>query len=250
MRKVVALTSAELRLLLRNKTAAVTAVGLPIVLGVFWAFTIGGGRDGTPIQAALVVTLQLAVVLSMGIYVTSTVAIVTRRHTKVLKRMRTTGLSDTGLLTATVLPSVIVALGQLVLFAIVDALMGLPAPSNPLPLVLAVLGGVALTVTAALATTIVTANPERAQITTLPLTFVMLGAGVAMVTVPPDGWWRLLVALPGAAISELTRLAYLGGLWEAESGLRAVLPALVALIAWPAVFARATQRRFRWDDRG
>lgn len=248
MNKVIALALSELRLLLRNKTAAVTTIVLPIALGLFWAWTMGGSSH--LVQTALVLNLQIAIVLAMGIYVTSTVAIVTRRHTKVLKRLRTSGLSDAGLLIGIILPSVVVALVQLVLFAVIDVLADIPLPIDALPVIFAVVGGIVLSIAAALATTIVTANPERAQITTLPLTFLLLGAGIVMLMLPDDGWWRLLVALPGAAVGELVRLSYFGGTWDVSSfGLPAALPALIALVAWPVVFAIAARRRFRWDDR-
>ncbi len=50
-------------------------------------------------------------------------------------------------------------------------------PVDPVPLVLAVVDGLALVVTAARTTTIGTPSPERAQIPILPLTSVLPGAG-------------------------------------------------------------------------
>lgn len=247
--KVLVLAATELRLLLRNKTVAFTSIGTPLALGVFWVFTIGDASQ-EPLLAGVVVALQLAVVLGMGVYVASTLTVVARRDAKVLKRLRTSDISDTGLLVATVAPAVAVGILQLVIFAVVNLGAGIPLPVDPLPLVLALLGGLALCVLAALATAVVTPSPERAQITTLPLTFVLLGAGIALVVIPAQGWWRALVAVPGAAIGDLTRLAYTGGAWEAGvGGVPAVLPALVALVAWPVIFAALTRNRFRWDPR-
>jgi ABC-2 type transport system permease protein len=246
--RVLALTATEVRLVLRNRTVAVSAIVVPLGLGLFWSFTFGTGGD--PASFAVVLALQLAVVLSMGIYVTATLTLVARRHARVLKRMRTSGMSDRGLLLATVAPSVVLGLAQLVVFAVINAATGAPLPVDPVPLVLAVLGGLALVVTAALATTIVTQSPERAQITTLPLTFVLLGAAIVLAIAPLDGWWQALVAVPGAAIGQLAQLTMTGATWAPGAlGLPAAVPALVALVVWPVVFGVLAMRRFRWDPR-
>lgn len=127
---------------------------------------------------------------------------------------------------------------------------GAPLPSNLLPLVLAVLGGLALVVTATLATSVVTPSPERAQITTLPLMFVMLGVGVVGAIAPGQGWWSVLMVVPGAAVGDLAQLAMTGGSWSAvTAGLPAILPPLVALEVWPVVFWVLAARGFRWDPR-
>ncbi|MCO1655399.1 ABC transporter permease [Pseudonocardia humida] len=250
--KVLALAMSETRLMLRNRTVAVSALFIPLVMGAFFAysFTSNGGEDPSPFVFALVVASQLAIVVGMTVYVTTTITVVARRHTRVLKRMRTSGISDTGLLAATIAPTVVVGLLQLVLFVPFNAYMGVPVPADPLALALAALGGLALSVTAALATTVVTATPERAQITTLPLVFLILGASIALAVIPADGWWQLLALVPGAAIGELAGYGLLGGAWGAGvAGLPAVLPALVALVVWPVVFGVLAKRSFRWDPR-
>jgi ABC-2 type transport system permease protein len=246
--RALALATTETRLILRNRTVAVSSVVLPVALGVFWGFQFGSGGD--PARQAVSITLQLAVALTMGLYLTATQTLVSRRHSRVFKRMRTSGLSDRGLLAATVTPSVVLALFQLVVFAVVNLVTGTPLPTDPLPLVLAVLGGVALVVAAALATSVVTPSPERAQITTLPLMFLMLGVGVVASIAPAHGWWSVLMVVPGAAMGDLTQLAMTGGSWGAgAAGLPAILPSLVALVVWPAVFGMFAARRFRWDPR-
>lgn len=246
--KVLALAATEIKLVLRNRTTAVASVAIPIALGLFWVLTFDAGSD--PRLWATVAALQLAVVLAMGVYVTSTQTVVARRHNRVLKRMRTSGISDTGLLVATVAPSLAIALVQLLIFTTANAIAGAPLPVDPLPLALGLLGGLALCVTAALATTVVTPSPERSQITTLPLTFVLLGGVVVLSIAPLTGWWQALVALPGAAIGQLAQLGFAGGTWSAGlGGLPALLPAVVALLVWPVVFGVLAKRRFRWDPR-
>lgn len=241
--KITALAGTELRLVVRNRTLAVSALLVPLALGVFWAFSFGRRPEVWP----MVVSLQAAVTLGMGLYVTGTQTIVARRHSRVLQRMRTSGISDGGLLLATLTPALVVALVQLVLFAVIDVVIGGPLPSNPVALVAAVVAGIVLMVGAALGTSVLTPTPERAQITTLPMVFLMLGAAIAMAVVPATGWLQALLVVPGAGVGMLVRLAF-GG----EVGLGAGLGTLVAtlsLLVWGGVFGRIAARRFRWDPR-
>lgn len=242
VQKYLALAGAEVRLVMRNRTMAVSTLLVPVALGVFWAFSFGGGPDVWP----MVVALQAAVTLGMGLYLTAT-QVVARRHTRVLTRMRTSGISDPGLLAATLTPAIAIALIQIVIFAVIDLVMGVVAPVNPLALVAAIVAGTALMVTAALATSVFTPSPERAQITTLPLVFVMLGGAIAMAVIPAQGWLQALLLVPGAGVGTLVRLAF-GG----EIGMGAVtgtIVATVALLAWAGIFARVAQQKFRWDPR-
>lgn len=244
--RALALAGWELRLVLRNKTVAVSSILIPIGLGLLWAFTF----DHSPRLTPMVLALQVAVVLGMGVYVTATQTAVARRHDRVLTRMRTSGMSDGALLTATVAPAVVIGVVQLAVFTVINGVTGIPLPADPVVLVLGVLGGLALAVPAALATTIVTRSPERAQITTLPLTFLLLGAAIAAAVLPAEGWLRALVAVPGAAVGDLVRLGVTGEAWAAGVlGLPQAVPALVASVVWPVVFVVLTRRGFRWDER-
>jgi ABC-2 type transport system permease protein len=246
--RVLALASTEVQLILRNRTVAVSSIVVPLALGVFWAFTFNSGGD--PAMQAVVVALQLAVALGMGVYVTATQTVVARRHASVLKRLRTSGLSDGGLLAATVAPSVVLGLFQLLVFAAINVATGAPPPMDYLPLALAVVGGLALVVTAALATSVVTPSPERSQITTLPLTFVLLGSGIFLAIADLANWWQAFLLVPGGAIGQLSKLALEGSTWAPGlAGLPAVLPSIVAIVVWPIVFGMLAMRRFRWDSR-
>lgn len=248
--RVLALASAEAKLVLPNRTVAVSSIILPLALGVFWAFSCGG-QDGLPSAGAITTALQLGVVLSMGVYVTATQTLVARRHSGVLKRMRTTGLSDRGLLVATVAPSILLGFVQLVIFAVFDAVTATAVPVDAVPLVLAVVGGIVLVVTAALATSVVTPSPERSQITTLPLTFVLLGGAVATSVIPLSiAPFQALALVPGAAVGQLVQLSMTGETWTPGfAGIPLVVPALVGLVLWSVVFARLALGKFRWEPR-
>ncbi|OLT10138.1 hypothetical protein BJF78_29180 [Pseudonocardia sp. CNS-139] len=238
--RVLALTAAELRLLLRNRTVAVSALVVPLMFGLLFALI---SPDGDALVDGSVAARQLVIVLGMSVYVTATQTVVSRRHARVLKRFRTSALSDTGLLVAVLAPAVVIGLGQLVVIAVIDVLSGFSAPVAPLALLAAVAGGLLLCVPAALATSAVTPSPERAQITTLPLTFVLLAAGVVVPLLPPDGPLQLLLAVPGSAIGALATTAFTGQMWGSP------LFSVAALLVWPAVFAWLAARRFRWDAR-
>lgn len=247
--RVLALGAAEVRLLLRNRTAAISSLFLPIAFGAFFAFTFDTGEGGPGIWATIA-ALQLVLTFTMGVYITITQTVVARRQTRVLKRMRTSSLSDAGVLTATTGPAVAIALVHLALYAVINSLLGAPFPEDVVPLALAVVGGLAVCVTAGFVTTIVTPSPERAQITTLPLFFVMFAAAFVVPVVAVDSWWQALVLVPGAPIGLLTQLAFTGGTWAPGLlGLPAALPGILSLVAWTAAFTVLAQRRFRWDPR-
>jgi ABC-2 type transport system permease protein len=245
--RVLALAGAEVTLLVRNRTAAISSLFLPIALGAFFAFTLGPGADG---PWGTIVALQLVLTFTMGVYITITTAVVSRRQTRVLKRLRTSGLSDLGVLLAVTGPGVAIALLHLVLYLVIDVLLGMPLALDPVPLLLAVIGGFALCVTAGFATANVTPTPERAQITTLPLFFVMFAAAFALPLVPAGSPFQAVVLVPGAPLGQLTQLAFAGGTWAPGLlGLPAVLPGVLSLVLWTVVFAVLARRNLRWDPR-
>lgn len=83
----------------------------------------------------------------------------------------------------------------------------------------------------------------------MPLAFVLLGGAIALTQIDSETLRQALVAVPGTAIGQLSRLAFDGDAWKSSAaGLPAVLPALAALLAWPAVFAAVARNRLRWDQ--
>lgn len=239
--RALALAGVETRLVLRNRTLLVSSLIVPLFLGVFWILTFN--RDG----ASAVLALQVAVAFGMGLYVSATQTLVARRQSKVLKRLRTTGLTDGGLLAAVIAPSAVIAFAQLVVFAVIDVAIGLPIATDPLALAFVVVGGSALVLGAAIATAVITPSAERAQITTLPLTFLLLGAAIAMSFLPTEGWFRAVLVVPGAGLGVLARYAVEGGMW-ADGVLTGLLP-IVATLLWAVVLTRFARERFRWDPR-
>ncbi|WP_157182988.1 hypothetical protein [Sciscionella marina] len=241
-----ALAATELRVLWRNRTALFTAGLLPLALGVFWLFAY---PRQTPGQWATVIALQLAVVVGMSLYLTATSTIVARRCHLVLNRLRTGELSDSALLAGLLAPSVVTALAQLIVLGTADILAGAPAPADPSALALAVLAGLSLAGTAALATTLITPSPERSNVTGLPLVFVLIIGAVVLTLDTTGSLPHILMAIPGTTIGRFAALAYHGNTWApGTGGVPAALPAVAALIFWPIMFAALTRKRFRWDQ--
>lgn len=242
-----AVASSEVKVLWRNRTAAVTAVGVPLVMAVFFVVFTGASGDGA---WGLAASLQLIMVLAFGLYVTSAQTVVSRRHFLVLKRLRTTEASDTAILVGVAAPALILAVLESVCVVVIDAVGGAPAPANPLAPVLAVLLGIPLYFTAAMATTVITGSPERAQVTTLPLSLLgMAGAGVLPV-LGTSPLTQALTAVPGAGVPQLVALGFAGDAWHAgPGGIPDALPAVVSLLAWTAIFGLLAARHFRWDPR-
>jgi ABC-2 type transport system permease protein len=247
MNRFLVLTGTELRLVVRNRTAAVTAILVPVALGILWARTI---PNSVPHKWATVVSLQLAVVFAMSIYIAATGRLVIHRQNQVLKRLRTTGMTDATILAGTVAPSAVVGLAQLVAFAVVDTASGMGMPDQPEILAIALLGGLATIVTAALVTASITTTPERAQITTMPLTFVLLGGSAAVGALSSDALRAGLSLVPGLSIGTLTQLAFSGRVWsEKFAGVPLSLIATFTIVLWPIVFGLLAAKRFQWEQR-
>jgi hypothetical protein len=127
LNKVLALAATEVVLVLRNKTVAVSSVVLPVAPGVFWVFTFPHGGPGDVGNGRRAAARRR---LAMTVYVTATQTVVARRHRRVLTRLRTSGVSDTGVLVATVAPGVAIGLVQLAVFAVINAVAGARARAD------------------------------------------------------------------------------------------------------------------------
>lgn len=248
---VLALGLTEVKLLVRNRTAAFSALLMPALFGVFFAFQFSGNADGAGWNPwGLILALQLAFTFGLTVYATITQTVVGRRQSGVLKRLRTSSLTDNGILAALTGPALAVTAVHLVVFLVANPLLGAPAPADVLSLVLAVVAGLTLNVAAAYATAIVTSTAERAQITTMPLFMLAMGAGAACAAIPTDTPFALFTLLPGGAVGSFAGFAMDGGAFATGFlGLPAIVLPLVSLIAWPIVFAMLTRPRFKWDPR-
>ncbi|WP_033817890.1 ABC transporter permease [Kitasatospora sp. MBT63] len=257
--RLLALGRAEATLLLRNRTALLTALGLPVLLVAGVREVLRQQASTTPgldLNAALV-TGVTGIVLLFVVYYNLTAAYVARRGELVLKRLRTGEARDLEILAGTALPSVLLALVQCAALGVAGAaLLDLPVPVNPL-LALAGLGlsVVLLTGLAALSSAY-TRTVESAGITTLPvLMTAQFGSGLMFpLEVMPDQLAGLCRALPTTPAFLLLRIGWFGtggsapatgfaGSWGAGA------PQLGLAVCWAAAVWWAARHRFRWEPR-
>ncbi|MDV6011492.1 ABC transporter permease [Haloechinothrix sp. LS1_15] len=252
--RLAALARAEFTLLRRNKLLMVNAFVIPLLPIALLIPARSGGR--VPQEAAVIaLALLVLVLLLFVVYYNLLSSYVARREELVLKRLRTGECSDAEILLGTALPAVTVALGMVLLMSLVGTLaLGLPAPENPIVLLLAVLGGAAVFTSLALITTTFTKNSEAAQITSLPV------IGISVLGLPwvadalPQSVGEVVPYLPLAPVAELTMLGWLGltpggdRVAFAEIFQLAWQPALV-MLAWLVLGAMVAHRYFRWEPR-
>ncbi|MGY1696353.1 MULTISPECIES: ABC transporter permease [unclassified Geodermatophilus] len=254
LRRVRALAAAETRLLLRNRTAVVNSVLLPLFLVAVVPAAGLGGDD--PLGPSLAVT-SVAVTLVFLTYYNLVTTYVARREELVLQRMRSGELTPGEVLLGTAAPTLLVTLVQVALVLAGTAVIGeWAAPTDVVLPLLALLGGAALMTLLAAASTSFTRTAESAQITTLPL--VVLASVTSGVLVPlsafPEQVAQVLRLTPVEPVVELARLGLAGRTWDGRTvdwaGAWAAAPQpLLVLAGWTALAALIAPRVFRWAPR-
>nr|WP_280528269.1 ABC transporter permease [Actinoplanes ianthinogenes] len=234
------MAGAEFTLLRRSPFTLVMGAVLPTALGllILWA-EADTGRAGPDATAGLL----LVTVITLTGYVSGTTTLAARRRQSVLRRLRTSGASDAAILAGTLAPSAALTVAQTALLLGITASGEGLGPVTPGPLLLAVVGGTVLGCALAALTAAFTSAPELAQLTTSPIALAWLGSALWAARTPPDQVPTLMLALPGAAVTQLSRIA-----WQIP-GAAGLLPA-IALLTLPALAAvPIATRLFRWDPR-
>jgi len=254
-RRVLALAAAETRLLLRNRTAVMSSVLLPLaVVAAVGAITVsnGGTVDGPGLVAS-----AIGVTLTFVTFYNLVTTFVARREELVLQRMRTGELTDAEVLLGTAVPTLLVTVVQVVLVAIGVVVLGeWSAPVDiVLPLV-ALLGGGALMVVLAAVSTSFTRTVEAAQFTTMPLvlTATLLSGLLIPLSDFPEQVARVARFLPLTPVIELGRLGLVGETWDGHAvdtaGAWAASPLPLAVLAgWLVGGAILARLVFRWAPR-
>jgi ABC-type multidrug transport system permease subunit len=253
LRRVGSLAAAETRLLLRNRTAVVNSVLMPLLLV---ALVPGMGLDDRATGPGLL-TMAAGFTLVFLTYYNLVTTYVARREDLVLQRMRTGELTDAEVLAGTAAPTLLVTAGQIGLVAVGVAVLGRwTAPVDPVLPVLAVLLGATVMVLLAAASSVFTRTPESAQITTLP---VVVGAtALSGLFFPlsglPEGLATVARLLPLTPVVELVQLGVDGRTWDGAAVAggelwSATLGPLATLLAWAAIAGAVTARWFRWAPR-
>lgn len=233
--RAAAIGQAELKLFWRNKTALFNSLVLPFLLVPLLVFV---DADGVPLVIGVA-----AFVMVMAVYYNLVTTYVARREELVLKRLRVGELSDPEILLGAALPSVVIALGQMLLSAIVIGVAtGVDLPSRPWLILLALAGGIPVFALLAAASSAFTRTVEMAQITSLPVLMAcFLGSGLMIpLSVLPETVQNVLRFLPLNPVVDLMRAAWQDG--------PVLTPALV-LAAWLVLGTYAVRRWFRWDAR-
>lgn len=249
-RRAWALALVELRLVFRRPVTTASAVLLPLVLV---GLTYIGGRPDTPGRWGATLGLHAVIALLITVYMTAATVLTTRRQTLVFKRLRTSELSDTGLLLSVVAPIAVLGAVQLVAVVLVNLATGAPAPQDPGLVVTGLLLGLVLAVAAAGLTAAITTTVERVQFAAMPL---LLGASIGTQIVTgaafsPSLEWAAL-AFPLVAVSDLVNKGWAGptaGVVDLPQGLAAVPVDLALLVGWAVIALVLFVRTWRWDPR-
>lgn len=234
-----AIARAELRMLVRNRLVAACAILIPLGLAAVFLFQ-GNNAPGGGFTAVL----QVMVMVSMGVYVTATTTLAARRQTLFLKRLRSGAASDSTIIAGLISPIVAISVVQVAVVLGVLAVV-VDTPAVPWLVVVAVLVVEALFASLALATAGVTNSPEHAQVTTIPLFFVALGASLWILLTGTEELGLVKRLLPGGAPAELLSLG-----WNVGDGDLSAVPLLLAIsAAWVVIGVVAARTMFRWEPR-
>ena len=164
------IAQAELRMLWRNKVVAACAILMPLAFAVLLIVMRDrfGGEGGT------IAALQIIVMAGFGVYITATTTLAARRQTLLLKRLRSTAITDGAILGGLLLPVITLNVVQLLIVLTAVVATG-EFPANGWLVALHVAVVELMFLALALATWGLTSTPEQAQITTMPVFILALG---------------------------------------------------------------------------
>jgi ABC-2 type transport system permease protein len=231
LRRIAALSRAELLLLLRNKVMMVNALIIAPAM-VFFVISVLPVRP----EGSMLLMQMVLWAASFVIYYNLTSIFVSRREERVFARMETGEASKWEALIAASVPSVSIASLQVVMAGVAGKVwLGGTIAAHPIKGFLGFLCIIVTFVALAAATTSFTKSVEAAQLTTMPILFaLLLTSGLLL---PAEMFARpIQIAIsynPLAALADV--------LTGAESS--RVLPALVVLMLW-AVVACVLARRY------
>ena len=233
------IAQAELRMLWRNKVVAACAILMPLAFAVLLIVMRDrfGGEGGT------IAALQIIVMAGFGVYITATTTLAARRQTLLLKRLRSTAITDGAILGGLLLPVITLNVVQLLIVLTAMVATG-EFPANGWLVALHVAVVELMFLALALATWGLTSTPEQAQITTMPVFILALGTAMWITLTGSGSQLAVQRALPGGASVEAIVGAWSGTV-PGIQGLLLTLPTL----AWALAGLLAAIRLFRWEPR-
>lgn len=240
-RQVLAQTRVELLLTLRRGESVLITLIVPVVLLIFFA-----SLNIIPTSTAKAVDFLLPGMLALAVMATGMVSLgiatAYERYYGVLKRLGSSPLPRSGLITAKIISVLALELLQVIILVAVAVLFygWRPAGSPLLALAVMAIG----TVTFA-ALGLAMAGALRAEVTlaganALYLLFLLLGGGILPLSHLPAGLAAFAQLLPAAALTQGMQAALSNG--AAFPGL-----SLLTLVIWALVILLAAIRSFQWD---
>ena len=235
------IAQSELFQILRNRSVLITGLIMPIAASAFFIVRrddfVEAGSLGY-IAAVIVFTIA-----AFSLYSTAVTTLAARRQTLFLKRLRSTAVGDTTILSALLLPVSTLAVTQVAAILAVFGAVG-ARPAQIATLAVAIAAVFAMMLAFGVATAGFTRSPEHAQVTTLP---IALGTPILATWVGISGTESLTVVkrlLPGGAATELIVDA-----WNVGVPVDDALPLLAVTLAWVVVAVVLAIRLFRWEPR-
>ena len=244
----------NLVLLTRNRLAFFYAVAMPL-LPLVIMFT---GERGDPVVGASSITTVFLVVGLFPVYYNVLAQFVNRRDELVLKRVRTGEVRDVELVASIALPGVASALAISLIAVPVAVAFGQELPVNAVLYVVGAVLTVIMLAAFAFWTAAWTRSAESAQLTSLPIIFIVsFGPLFTSISGLPDVLRGLAELTPGSAMSELVRVGWFGldgqdatkttldfaETWSAAAG------PLVVMVAWTLIAISLARRSMRWEPR-
>lgn len=236
--RVLALTSANVRLLTRNRLTLTYAFIMPLLP---LALALVGAGEPNDAQVVQTVGACLLTALLFSAFYSVLSSTVTRRDELVLKRLRTGEATDTEIISAMVLPGSAIVVAVVLLIMAASPLVGIPLPERPLLLIAGTVLAAVCFAMLGLWTAAWTANAEAAQLTCMPV--FALGFVGMFVGLMPDRVARAFELTPGAAVIEL-----LSASWVTVAGAE-LLQALAVLLVWSLAAVVLAARSMRWEPR-
>ena len=260
--RTTALARAETRQFARNRTLLINAAVFPLGFGLVMFFVTRATDDAsTTDAAAMALEYFLVFVLMFVQFYTVLSMATTRRDEGVMKRLRTGEARDAEILGAFSFPGAVLTVLFTVVMAVALVVLGAPGPVNVLPIIVAVLLGLAVCTGLALVTSGMTKNAEAAQITSLPVMILMFASMGSIRQMFPDSVNSIIERTPFALIFDLSQYGWAGNTMTdriAEDGpapldftgvLSETWPMMVMLAAWAVVCLWAGAKYVKWDVR-
>ncbi|MGO1416974.1 ABC transporter permease [Candidatus Corynebacterium faecigallinarum] len=262
VKRFMALARAETLQFVRNKTLLINAAVVPIAFALVMYFVQSGNDEASKVDAAATAMEYFLLFALMSVqYYTVLSMVTTRRDEGVLKRLRTGESRHVEILSASSFPGAVLTIVFTVVIAVLLMVLGAPGPVNVVPIIVAVLLGLAVVSGLALVTSGFTKNAEAAQITSLPVMVLLFASMGLFRQLYPEAVTEIVDRTPFALIFDLAQYGWAGntmmdrisadGAAPLSSGevLAETWQMMLILVVWAVVCLWAGAKYVRWDVR-